>query len=159
MSFLGHYQNAYVTHDIDRAMALTGPAFGLDCFTAFDVDMVSNTPAGEKSSRLRVATAWAGNLQIELIQPVSGYLDPYVHALPADPSDATPRLHHVAVRRDDLAAMRQEAQSLGLPLAFESAGAGISCIFVDARERLGHFLEFVTASDEGWRLVGWPKVS
>ena len=157
MSLRGHYQNAYVTHDLDRAMELTGSLFGLGSFSAFDVDMVSKTPDGERSSRLRVATAWAGGCQVELIQPVSGYLAPYLPALPADRTDAVPRLHHIAVRRDDLAAMREEALSLGLPLAFESEGAGISCIFVDARARCGHFFEFVTATAEGWALVGWPE--
>jgi len=156
MSLRGHYQNAYVTHDLDRAMELTGQLFGLGSFSAFDVDMVSRTPRGEQLSKLRVATAWAGGLQVELIQPLSGYLDPYLPALPVDRGDAVPRLHHVAVRRDDAAAMREEALGLGLPLAFESEGAGISCIFVDARSRFGHFFEFVTATPDGWALVGWP---
>lgn len=157
MSLQGYYQNGYVTHDIDRAMELTGPAFGLGPFSAFDIDMVLRTPAGDKPSRIRVATAWAGGLQVELIQPVSGYIDPYLGALPTDRDDAVPRLHHVAVRRDDLAAMRAEALGLGLPLAFESGGAGIDCVFIDARGRLGHFLEFVTATENGWSLLGWPK--
>lgn len=156
MSLRGHYQNAYVTHDLDRAMDLTGPAFGLGAFSAMDIDLVSQTPAGEKTCKLRVATAWAGGLQVELIQPVSGWTDPYRHALPDDPADAVPQLHHVAVRRDDLVAMREEAAATGLPLAFESGGGGISCVFVDARARLGHYLEFVTATPEGWALVGWP---
>ena len=157
MPLLGHYQNAYVTHDLDRAMALTGPSFGLGPFSAFDVEMSLKTSAGDKLSRVRVATAWAGGLQVELIQPVSGYIDPYLHALPADQGDAVPRLHHVAMRRDDMQAMRLEAESLGLPIAFESESVGIGCIFIDARARLGHFLEFVTATDEGWELLGWPK--
>jgi len=157
MSLRGHYQNAYVTRDLDRAMELVGRTFGLGAFSAFDVDMVSRTPDGERSSRLRVATAWAGGVQVELIQPVSGYLDPYLPALPEDRADGVPRLHHIAVRRDDFAAMREEAMGLGLPLAFESEGAGISCIFLDARSRFGHFFEFVTATAEGWALVGWPE--
>lgn len=157
MSLRGHYQNAYVTHDLDQAMELTGSAFGLGSFSAFDNEMVSLTPQGERSSRLRVATAWAGGVQIELIQPVSGYLDPYFPALPKGRTDPVPRLHHVAVRREDLAEMRDEAMALGLPLAFESEGAGINCIFLDARTRFGHFFEFVTATPEGWKLVGWPE--
>jgi hypothetical protein len=119
--------------------------------------MVSKTPTGEQTSGLRVATAWAGRLQIELIQPVSGYIDPYTPFLPDDPSDAVPRFHHLAVRREDPIAMRSEAQSMGLPFAFESEAAGLSCIFLDARARLGHYLEFVTATREGWQLVGWPE--
>jgi hypothetical protein len=157
MSLKGHYQNGYVTHDLDRAMALAGPVFGLGPFTAFDVDMVLRTPAGEKASRLRVATAWAGGVQVELIQPISGHIEPYLDALPADRRDAAPRLHHIAVRRDDLAAMREEALGLGLPLAFESGGMGIDCIFLDAREHMGHFFEFVSATPEGWGMLGWPE--
>lgn len=157
MSLKGQYQNGYVTHDLDRAMELTGTSFGLGPFSAFDVEMVANTPTGEKTSKLRVATAWAGATQVELIQPVGGFVEPYLPFLPADRADAVPRLHHIAVRRDDPAAMRAEADSMGLPLAFSSEGAGVSCIFLDARQRLGHFFEFVTASPEGWELLGWPK--
>lgn len=157
MSLRDHYQNGYVTHDLDRAIQLAQSSFGLGEFSSFDVDMLSKTPSGEKSSKLRVATAWAGRLQVELIQPVSGYLDPYLPFLPADRADAVPRLHHVAVRRDDAAAMRREAEATGLPVAFESEGAGIHCIFLDARRQLGHFFELVTATPEGWDLVGWPK--
>lgn len=157
MSLVGHYQNAYVTHDLDCAMDLATQSFGLGAFSAFDVEMISKTPMGEQSSCLRVATAWAGRLQVELIQPVSGYLDPYAPFLPDDPSDAVPRFHHVAVRREDPMAMRSEAASMGLPFAFESEGAGLSCIFLDARARLGHYFEFVTATREGWQLVGWPE--
>jgi len=157
MALQGYYQNGYVTHDLDRAMALTGQSLGLGPFSFFDVEMVLNTSSGEKTSGVRVATAWAGRMQVELIQPVSGYIDPYLHALPVDPDDAVPRLHHVAMRRDDPVAMRREAEGLGLPVAFESASAGIGCIFIDARARLGHFLEFVTATDVGWDILGWPK--
>lgn len=157
MSLHGHYQNAYVTHDLDRAIEHSRIAFGLQDFSVLDVELISRTSSGDKESQLRVATAWAGVLQIELIQPVSGYIAPYADALSADRSDASLRLHHVAMRRDDLDAMRLEAANLGLPFAFESGGAGITCIFLDGRDRCGHFLEFVTATDAGWDLVGWPK--
>ncbi|RZI76946.1 MAG: hypothetical protein EOP13_00195 [Pseudomonas sp.] len=157
MSLKGQYQNGYVTRDLDRAMELAGGSFGLGAFTAFDVEMVANTPTGEKTSHLRVATAWAGAIQVELIQPIGGFVDPYLPFLPTDPADAVPRLHHIAVRRDDPVAMRAEAQAMGLPLAFTSEGAGISCIFLDARRRLGHYFEFVTANPQGWELLGWPE--
>jgi hypothetical protein len=156
MSFRGHYQNAYVTHDLDRAMELTGRSFGLQDFRVFDASMFLKTPSGEKASSVRVALAWAGGLQIELIQPVSGYLDPYLSALPDDPKDAVPRFHHTAVRRDDLAEMRREVQSLGLDCAFETAGPGLTCLFIDARQRLGHYFELVYATSAGWEMLGWP---
>lgn len=157
MSFRGHYQNAYVTHDLDRAIDLAQSTFDLQGFSSLDVDLVSQTPSGEKVSKLRVATAWADDFQVELIQPVSGYIAPYADFLPDNRNDASLRLHHVAMRRDDLEAMRHEVEGIGLPVAFESSGAGITCIFLDARDKCGHFLEFVTATDAGWDLVGWPK--
>ena len=67
MSLVGHYQNAYVTHDLDRAIDLTRQSFGLGEFSAFDVDMASKTPSGEQTSRLRVATAWAGPRLVDLM--------------------------------------------------------------------------------------------
>lgn len=70
---------------------------------------------------MRAALAWAGSLQIELIEPVSGFVDLYLPYLPPDRSNPAPRLHHIAVRRDDLSAMREEIERLGLPLAFEGS--------------------------------------
>lgn len=156
MFLRGYYQNAYVTHDLDHAIELFGEVYGLTNFRTFDADMTLNTPAGTKASQVRVGLAWSGRIQIELVQPVSGYLDPYLSYLPTDSSDAVPRPHHVAVRRNDLATMRQDAQRLELPLAFESQIPGLHCIFLDARKSLGHYLEFVWASPEGWNMLGWP---
>ena len=159
MSLRGHYQNAYVTHDLDRAIDLVGPSFGVTNFTNFDVEMTAKTPDGEKLSHVRVGLGWAGRLQIELIQPISGFIEPYLYALPADKSDPVPRLHHVAVRRESVEDMRREAAALGLPIAFESGGPGLDCMFVDARSRLGHFFEMVAATPEGWQMLGWPHES
>ena len=109
MSLQGHYQNAYVAHDLDRAMELISGRHGVDRFLTFDADMALKTPGGEKPAHFRVALGWAGPLQIELIQPVSGHVEAYAAYLPADRADPSPRLHHVAVRRDDLDAMRRAA--------------------------------------------------
>ena len=88
---------------------------------------------------------------------VKGYLDHYLPALPPDQSDPTPRVHHIAVRRDDEAEMRAEIARLGLPLAFEGSVPGLIFIYLDARATLGHFFEYIWASPEGWEMQGWPK--
>jgi hypothetical protein len=157
MFLRGHYQNAYVTHDLDRAMALLTERYGVGDYIVFEPDMMLKTPSGVKPSKVRAALAWAGGLQLELIQPVSGFLDHYLPYLPADAADPVPRLHHIAVRRDDLDAMRAEIDQLGLPLAFEGEVPGLVFIYLDARESLGHFLEYVWATPEGWEMIGWPK--
>jgi len=156
MSLRGFFQNAYVTHHLDRAIAACGPALGIGDFAAMDYELPLTTNAGEKTIRLRVATGWVGALQIELIQPVSGHLDPYVGGLPADVSDFIPRFHHVAVRRDDPEALEREVATLGLPVLFRTGGNGIASIFVDATSKVGHPIEFVCATPEGLALLGWP---
>jgi hypothetical protein len=163
MFLRGHMQNAYVTHDLDRAMELVGNRFGVEKFDRFNPDMVVKTPAGEKPMVSRVASYWAGGLNIEIIEPVSGYVDHYVTMLPADRKDATPRFHHVSLRRDDEAAMRDEIARLGLPLAFEGPVSikdpipSLVFVYLDGRQSLGHYVEYTWKSPEAWKFVGWPE--
>jgi hypothetical protein len=153
----GHYQNAYVTRDIGAAMALIDRRYGKLDWITFAPDMVLTTPEGEKETSVRAALGWTGWLQIELIEPVSGYVDPYLSVLPADPNSVVPSLHHIAVRRDDLDAMRAEIAALGLPLAFEGGVPGLAFVYLDARDTLGHYLEYMWATPEGWAMTGWPE--
>ena len=163
MFLRGHFQNAYVTHDLDRAMEGVADRFGIDHFDRFDPDMVVKTTSGEQPLCVRVASFWVGGLNIEMIEPVSGYVDHYVALLPQDRSDPVPRFHHASFRRDDEAGMRDEIARLGLPLAFEGPvtikGPIPKLIFVylDARATLGHYLELTWKSADAWKLVGWPE--
>ena len=156
MFLKGHYQNAYVTHDLDKAMAMIDRRYGKIDWIVFDPDMVLKTPEGEKQSSLRAAVGWAGGLNIELIQPTRGWNDTYLPFLPEDGSDPTPRFHHIAVRRDNESEMRAEIAELGLPLAFEGSVPGLLFIYLDARQTLGHYLEYVWATPEAWQMQGWP---
>ena len=157
MFLQGHYQNAYLTHDLDAAMALVNQRYGTRDWIVFEPDMVLKTPDGDRESSVRAALAWAGGLQLELIQPTRGWHAHYLPMMAADKADPVPRFHHIAVRRDDLDAMRDEIDRLGLPLAFEGEVPGLVYIYLDARESLGHYLEYVWASPEGWEMIGWPQ--
>jgi len=163
MFLRGHMQNAYVTHDLEKSMEIVAARFGIDKFDRFDPEMTVNTLEGEKPLVTRVASFWAGGLNVEIIEPVSGYVEHYHNMLPADVTDAVPRFHHISLRRDDEAAMREEIAQLGLPLAFEGPlsikGAVPSLVFIylDARKTLGHYVEFTWKSPEAWKYVGWPE--
>lgn len=157
MSLQGFYQTGYVTHDLERAIGLVSAGFGLSDFSRFDVELLLRTPDGEKTACVRVGTAWAGPMQIELIQPLSGHVDAYLAGLPANPDDPTPRFHHLAVRRESVEEMRRDVAGLDLPIVFETEGGGISSIFIDARTRIGHHLELVCATADGWAMMGWPQ--
>jgi Glyoxalase/Bleomycin resistance protein/Dioxygenase superfamily len=157
MHFKGHFQNAYVTHDLDDALCGIDKRFGKIDWIVFEPDMELITPGGIKQSAVKAALGWHQGHQLEIIQPVKGYLDHYLPALPADTTDPSPRFHHIAVRRDDEAAMRAEIAQLGLPLEFEGAVPGLVFIYLDARKVLGHHFEFIWATPEGWEMQGWPK--
>ncbi len=157
MFLKNHFQNAYVTHDLYKAMALIDDRFGKTEWIVFEPDMVLETPDGPKESSVKAALGWKDGLQIELIEPVKGFVDHYLPALPADKSDPTPRFHHIAVRRDDEAAMRAEIAELGFPVLFESSVPGLIFIYLDGRETLGHAFEYICATPEGWDMQGWPK--
>jgi hypothetical protein len=157
MHFNGQFQNAYVTHDIDKAITLVEDHFGLTEWIRVEPDTIVHTPSGDHRAVVRVALGWSGTTQIELIEPVSGFVGHYRDYLPADKNDPTPRFHHVAVRRDDQAAMRDEIARLGLPLAFEGEVPGLVFIYLDARESLGHYFEYIWADESGWKMQGWPE--
>ncbi|MEZ5743077.1 MAG: VOC family protein [Sphingomonadaceae bacterium] len=163
MFLTGHMQNAYVTHDLDKAMEIVADRFGVEEFQRVDPDMTVNTVHGEKPLSCRVAAFWGGGLNVEIIEPVSGFVDHYVSMLPADKSDAVPRFHHISLRRDDEAAMREEIARLGLPLAFEGPVSikddipSLVFVYLDGRQSLGHYVEFTWKSPEGWAFVGWPE--
>ena len=163
MILRGHMQNAYVTHDLDKAMEIVGNRFGVEKFDRFDPEMTVETLEGVKPMNVRVASFWAGGLNIEIIEPVSGYIDHYVSLLPEDRSDAVPRFHHVSLRRDDQDAMWKEIEELGLPLAFKGPKTikdlipSLIFVYLDGRKTLGHYIELTWKSPEAWKLVGWPE--
>jgi len=157
MQLRGHYQNGYVTHDVDKAMDIFAERFGLERLRAFDVDVTVSTPDGLQPMHLLIANGWAGGVNFELMQPVSGYIDPIVSMLPDDRSDPIPRFHHFALRRDDLDAMRAEIDGSGFPVAFAGEPAGMVFAYLDAREALGHFIELVWKEPGGWEQIGWPE--
>ena len=74
MFLTGHMQNAYVTHDIEKAMEIVGNRFDVQHFDRHEPDMVVNTVHGHQQLVCRVATYWEGGLNIEIIQPVSGFV-------------------------------------------------------------------------------------
>ena len=157
MFLQGHYQNAYVTHDIDKARDLLSERYGLEDWINFEMELPVRTPGGERQLGVKVGCAWAGSLQIELIEPVSGAVEPYLPYLPADESDFTPRFHHISLRRDNYDDMQAEIARLGLPFVCEGGIPDLLYTYVDGRGTFGHYVEFVWASEAGWKMIGWPE--
>lgn len=157
MFLKGHYQNAYVTRDREWAMNHLGEKYGLGDWIKFEVEFPVKTPDGEQLQATKVAAAWAGWLQIELIEPVSGYIDPFLPYLPEDSSDPGLRFHHVSLRRESMEEIEQEIAQLGLPMVCQGGIPDLIYTYLDTRASMGHYLEYVWASENGWNMVGWPE--
>ena len=157
MYLQNHYQNAYVTHDIEKAIALLESRYGIQGLFPMDVEVDVVCPGPEKTLNMRLAFAWVGKTQIELIQPLSGCIQHYVDSLPTGKTDYRPCFNHIAMRRDDLGAMQREIESMKLPVLFEGGDPnGLRFTYVDARAELGHLLEYVWTTPDFWTLMGWP---
>ena len=108
-------QICWVTHDLDATEALLGRQFGTGAWTRIpdvvfgaDTTMLRGEPV---EFTAHISLGYAGDLQLELIQPVEG---PTVHAefLAAH----GPGLHHVCFEVDDVEAACAAAEAAGVPV-------------------------------------------
>jgi hypothetical protein len=144
-----HYQNAYVTPDLDRAVELLRAQYGVRDVMTIEATTDVRTPDGPGQATNKMAFAWVGKLQYELIEPVSGLVDFYRDAVSPD---QLLRFHHIAMRvTGDWDAFRAELVRQKRPIPFEGqAMGGLQFLYVDARDTLGHYLEYVHATPEIW---------
>ncbi|MFT3700051.1 MAG: VOC family protein [Kofleriaceae bacterium] len=145
MNLQHHFQNAYVTRNLDAAIAMLKERYGLTEFARFEPEIP--TKAGGLL-KLRVATTWLDNYQIELIEPVGGAVDFYRDYLPAE--DGAIRFHHIASRVDDFEQVRATLDHV----VAEGEMPGVRFAYVDARDTVGHYLEYVWCSPEMWKALG-----
>jgi len=151
MLLQNHYQNAYVTPDIEQALDLFRIRYGVSDARAFTAETEVWTPKGKGKAVNKLAFIWIGGLQYELIEPVSGLVDLYSEALPAQGL----RFHHVCMRSFDWDATLAEIERQGLPIVYRGdSPSGLKFVYADARESLGHYLEFTSVPDAVWKAMG-----
>jgi hypothetical protein len=146
-----HYQNAYVTSNLDRGIEILRAEFGATDVMRTEVTTDVWTPRGAGSATNKMAFAWVGNLQYELIEPVSGPVDLYREVLRPD---GALRFHHIAMRIMDWDKFRAEVDCRKLPIAYaRETQPQLKFIYIDARETLGHYLEYVYTTPEHWKRI------
>ena len=149
MMFQGrHFQNAYITRDFEKGLA-TFKAHGLEPHMTHDADIEVQTRQGPQRMVNRIAFIWQGDLQYELIQPVSGLGGFYTDVLPADDSL---RFHHVCSRVDDWDKFRSSIDESRLVL--EGGHDALRFCYLDARDIVGHYLEFNWMVPQMWTAIG-----
>ncbi|MEG3145306.1 VOC family protein [Sphingomonas sp. RT2P30] len=158
----GITQMAYVVEDMEAAIAHwvrdtgTGPWFLLESFTGAD-HVYRGTPS---RADVRIAMAFAGHMQIELIQPKDGHPSVYRETIERRGYG----FHHVGIACEDVDAETEAYLARGYTLAF-TAGVptGGHVAYLDGGEGHPHFVELIpatsgmdTAFTAFWRAsVGW----
>ena len=148
------FQNAYVTHSLEFGVNAIREKHGIEKWVYFEPKMeVYTAREGHGPCHVKVALGWAGDLQVEIIEPISGHIGHYVDYLPADRNDKSLRLHHICMRVMDWDKARAEIERKKWPVAYEGGVPGVKFVYLDARDSMGHYLEYLWASDEMWKAM------
>ena len=124
MHLENHYQNAYVTRDLDGALEIFRTRYGFDKFRRMEVSYELTTRAGRGTASVKLALGWIGDVQYEIIEPVSGLIEVYQEGL----SDESPlRFHHACMRVPDWESFAPESIRRGFPSRWRAARPDICC--------------------------------
>jgi hypothetical protein len=146
-----HFQNAYVTRDIKKAIERFKACADVRKLIEYEGSTEVMTPSGLAVQTNKLAFIWVDDLQYELIQPVSGSVDLFRNALPADDS---PVFHHICMRVDDWDEFRARVDKQPFPVVMERTSPALNFLYLDARSFLGHYLEYVWMTEASWAQVG-----
>lgn len=146
------YQIGYACDDLEQAIAqFRGRGMTREP-QILEIDQPVDSPQGRVVNSLRVAMIWIGEVQYELIQAVTDPLGIYGNA----PSNGGPlRFHQLCYMVDDWAAFRGRVDRQDLPVAMEwdSGPDGLKFLYLDGRERYGHYLEYTWMNQASWEQI------
>lgn len=144
-----HYQNAYVCDDIEAGIGQFRGRGLLKEPQIIEVDQPVDTPNGEVINSIKLCFIWIGDVQYELIQPISDPLGVYDNCL----SNGGPlRFHHICMRVPDWSEFRAAVDKQDLPLVFERnmGEDSLKFLYLDGRKVFGHYLEYTWMTDAAW---------
>ncbi|ATE66508.1 VOC family protein [Rhizorhabdus dicambivorans] len=150
MSPFNIFQTAYVTADIDAAVKLAEARFAVPRMQV-NRDVPIETVCG--TAHCHFALAFVGPVQIELIAPAGGADDVYRAMLPPG---CGLRLHHIGCLLDSDAAwdaVLDEADVSGTAMPVRGDFGGLMrYVYLDRRDDLGHFVEYMQPGAGGMSL-------
>ncbi|MFK3779326.1 VOC family protein [Agrobacterium sp. NPDC089420] len=146
-----HFQNAYVTHNVEQTLDTFRQRAAVRKIIQFETETAVSTPQGAGFQHTKLAFVWVGNLQYELIQPIGGAVDIYRQGLS---QNDRPAFHHICMRIGEWNDFRRRVDRQSLPVVLEGGGDALKFLYLDARELVGHYLEYVWMSEERWRQLG-----
>jgi hypothetical protein len=132
-----HFQIAYNTTDMDRAVALFARRFGIKEFRRLEGPL----SAGGK---VRMEIAWAGGVMYELIWAEGAGSDVFRAGLPTD--GFAMRVHHLGYHVPSAAAwdaVQRDVQKENLKILHSTNVSGFLKAIIVEDTDLGHFLEYI----------------
>lgn len=146
-----HYQNAYVTRNVTKWIEEFKAKADIRKLINYEGATELWTPGGMITQVSKLAFIWVGDVQYELIEPVSGAAL-YSDALPA--GDEL-KFHHICNRVTDWDGFRARVDAQAYPVVLERSTAdNLKFLYLDTRPLLGHYLEYIWTTDEVWGQMG-----
>ena len=143
--FSGFLQCAYVTNDASKGIAVLRERYGIArCST---LDMTLNLFDGTTAT-LRATLAFAGDLQLELLEPRGGNDGVWRDALSRDGFSI--RFHHLGffLPTPQWEKVETVIARTGQRIALRASMQGIPFLYTDNRAELGHYMEYVHYTDD-----------
>ena len=138
-----HFQMAYVTTDMERALDLFKSRFGIQRFSRLEGRM---TAGGD----IRAEFAWVGTIMYEVIHASGPGSDLYMDRLPRGAGFHI-KHHHLGFllrSRKEWDAVLAKAGESGWSIPYRNDNPLVEVCFVDATE-LGHYLEYFLPKQAG----------
>ena len=138
-------QTAYVTNDMEQALAVFREQYDVSSFYVFANDAPGMVQSD--GAQMKIALALVGGVEIELIEPLGDTAPMFSAPLPNDGSFAI-RFHHAAYRIEgDLSDFEAHMASIDTekhPVIWSgSMGDVMRFAYTDERAVLGHYVEHV----------------
>lgn len=145
--FAGYFKNSYVTTDLVAVAHRFFATFGCSAFSSPERQTI-NLGDGDMAI-IEVASAWAGALQLELIQPVADPANYFNSMLPQGAGSAA--LHHISrlfEHPEAALAERERLLALKYPLRSMKSQECGAIYRADFRKTIGHHVEGIVLSAE-----------
>lgn len=136
-------QLAWLVEDLERSLHHWTQFTGVGPWTVYRNTSLQGVYRGVATTvKMHVALSYQGELQIELIQPLSRTPSPYQH------EDGRIRvgMHHIAGISEDIDRDTGLAQQRGLAPVFLASNGAVRVAYLESPEEPGLLLEFIEAT-------------
>ena len=149
--FSNFFQHGYVTNDIEQAKAVFAQKCGIKSFFELEHSLPLAVPGGVEQAEIKVALAFVGDLQVELIEPLGAPGDALWRE-PLPSSDFAVALHHFGFMipgpRSAWSEFRETIGNRDYPIVIEGDFDPAKFVYVDLRDSLGHYCEYLWMQDD-----------